>query len=196
MRKNFPKFILFGLIASGSVLLLYRQASLSQMPDALISIPQKIEHEVIPVPRRPGTKSIRIVGPPLQVLKFQIDFTQNPLPIDWRFLERTDKRADVMVEGRIDNDGNFNIRKIRDRGHPQAGHYIRNVLSSWKFKQYKKGTIRYYFNVPTRLENMKIQIDTRGLNKNRKHVRQSDFLKNGILCYAVGISRKNIKVIQ
>lgn len=177
-----------------SSLLIYRQSLLSQIPEAEKTIPVKVSRDKIPLPRRPGTRSIKIVGPPLKVLKFQIDFTNNPLPLDWAFLERTDKRADVTVEGRIDVNGNFAIESLRDRGHPQAGHYIRKVLSSWKFKQYRYGKIKYYFNVPTRKENMKVQIDMRDLQKNFKFIGPGDYLKTGILCYAKGLSRKNIMI--
>ncbi len=184
------------MIALVVVLGVYRQVLLSQIPDAKKIIPVRMSRDDVPIPRRPGTKGIRIVGPPRQVLRFQIDFTKNPEPLDWQFLERTDRRADVIVEGAIDAGGHFSIAKLHDNGHPQAGHYIRQVLSTWKFKQYKKGTIRYYFNVPTRQENMKIQIDARGLQRNLKFVGDADVVQTGVLCYAFGILSKNIMVVK
>ncbi|MFQ5637749.1 MAG: hypothetical protein ACE5IR_07100 [bacterium] len=179
----------------GALILLYRQIQLDNIPAAQKRIPYWVEHEEIPVPRRPGTKSIRIVGPPVKRLKFQIDFRRNPAPLDWNRLQLIDMRADVMVEGIIDTEGNFTLRRINDRGHPDAGRYIKSVLNTWKFLQYKTGSIRYYFNVPTSVEHMKVQVDLRGLKKNPKFVQQYDKVVDGMIYYFNGIDNNSITLI-
>jgi len=194
--RRFLRISLALFLVLGASLLVYRQILLSQIPEMQKSIPIKIDRDVLPVPKRPGTQSVRIVGPPLKILKFEIDFTRNPRPLDWKLLERTDKRADVMIEGVVDDNGNFRVAKLRDRGHPKAGSYIKSVVSSWRFTPYRRGRIRYYFNVPTRLENMKIQIDLRDMEKNFTYIGPRHQLKNGILCYVDGLNSKSIMVIN
>ncbi len=199
MVEGFKKIIKVGfsvLVGIVALFLIYRQIQIESIPAAQKSIPHKISREEIPIPRRPGSKSIRLVGPPLKILKFQLDFTFSPMPLDWKFLERTDKRADVMIEGRIDVDGNFAIQKVRDRGHPKAGQYIRKVLGTWKFTQYMHGTIRYYFNIPTRMEHMKVQIDLRGMERNTKFATSRDKVTVGLIYYIEGIDIDNIMLIN
>jgi len=178
------------------VLLVYRQVVLSQIPVAEKRIPVRIAPDEIPVPRRPGTQSIRIVGPPLKKVKFELDFKRNPLPLDWRFLEQIDKRADIMVDGVIDEMGILTIKRVRDGGHPRAGTYVRKVVSSWRFLPYKMGLIRYYFNVPTRMENMKVQVDVSGLERNPANYTYRMFLRDGVLCHVQGLGRNNIMIIR
>ncbi len=195
-RTPHVKPVLWAVASLLALLFAYREVLLSQIPDLQTTIPVRVTRDEIPVPRRPGTQSIRIVGPPLKLLRFEIDFTRNPQPIEWAFLERIDKRADVMVEGFVDGSGNFSVAKVRDRGHPKAGNYLRRVLSSWHFSPYRKGTVRYYFNVPTRLENMKVQIDVSGMEKNFKFIGPTNQLKDGILCYVDGLNTRSIKVFN
>jgi|GEM_PF-1210987 len=178
------------------VLLVYRQVVLSQIPIAEKRIPVRIAPDEIPIPKRPGTQSIRIVGPPLKKIKFELDFKRNPLALDWHFLEQTDKRADIMVDGVIDEVGILTIKRVRDGGHPKAGSYVRQVVSSWRFLPYKMGSIRYYFNVPTRMENMKVQVDVSRLIRNPSHLSNRVFLKDGVLCHVEGLARDNIMIIR
>ncbi len=185
---------IFSLVAILFLLVVYRQVLLSQIPQAENKIPLRLAPEKIPVPKRPGTQSVRIVGPPIKTLKFEIDFRLSPEPLDWTYLERIDKRADVAIAGTIDEQGYFLVTRLRDRGHPKAGSYIRRVVSSWKFLPYKTGPIRFYFNVPTRLENMKIQIDVSDLTRNAAMLASRAFLKNGTLCYVTGLHRQNIMI--
>ncbi|MFQ5602803.1 MAG: hypothetical protein ACE5HS_06000 [bacterium] len=194
--KYLVRYGFYFVIVLFAVLLVYRQFQISQMPAAELSIPLQIDQQEIPVPKRPGTQSIRIVGPPIQVLKFQLDFKFYPKPLDWNFLERIDRRADVMILGVIDVEGNFTITAIRDKGHPKAGQYIKSVMESWRFVQYKQGIIKYYFNVPTKMEHMKVQIDLRGLKRNLKYVDRKDKLENGMIYHFEGIDRNNIMIIN
>jgi len=186
--------VLFAMLLLVLALRFYRESLLSQIPATEKIMPLSVNMEKIPIPRRPGTQSIRIVGPPQTLLKFQIDFSKNPTILDWAYLERVDKRADVMVEGVIEVNGDFRISVVRDRGHPQARSYIESVLKTWRFKPYKVGKIRYYFNVPSRSENMKVQINTIGLNRNFKYVGPNHHIKTGVLCYADGINGDNILI--
>jgi len=194
-RKNI-KYWIFFLVVIIFCIGMYRGNILSQIPATQKSIPVRITEEEVPIPKRPGTQSIRITGPPLRPIKFQIDFKQNPMPLDWTYLEKIDKRADVMIEGRVDEKGDFSVSKIRDRGHPEAGKYVNDILSTWRFMPYKKGVIKFYFNVPTRKENMKVQIDLRRLEKNFDYVGPNDYLTDGALCYVQGIDNWNIMLIR
>ncbi|NIR51887.1 hypothetical protein GWO43_25265 [candidate division KSB1 bacterium] len=195
LKKLFKK-LLYALAMLVLLLLLYRQVRIENMPAAQTRIPFRVEQEEIPTPKRPGTQSIRIVGPPIKVVKFQLDFRRRPKPLDWNFLERIDRRADVSIEGFIDVDGNFLILRVNDRGHPRAGTYIRDVLETWKFLQYKTGIIKYYFNVPTSMENMKVQIDLRGLQKNARFVGPYEEVQDGLIYYLDGLNQKNVMLIN
>lgn len=195
LKVAFKYLILFcGL--SVLILVIYRNILVSRIPVEQKNIPFFASQEEIPLPRRPGTQSLKIVGPPLKILKFQLDFKQNPLALDWDYLESIDKSADVLVEGSIDASGNFFINRIKDRGHPEAGRYIKKILDSWKFVQYKVGPIQYYFNVPSRMENMKVQIDLRQLRKNPKHLSPGDLLKDGMVYYIEGLERDNVMIVN
>lgn len=195
MKIIFPNTLYF-LTAAGLALFAYREVNMLQIPPMQKSIPDLVMEEQPPVPKRPGTQSIRIVGPPLKVLKFQLDFKRNPQPLDWNYLEQTDKKADVTVDGHIDQEGNLVIERIFDKGHPRAGRYIQKILNTWKFVQYKTGPIKYYFNVPTKIEHMKVQIDVRGLQKNLKYANKNDQIKDGLLYYFQGITKKNVMIIN
>lgn len=189
--------VILSVLAAVSVMLLgYRQVQIMKIPQAHIIIPNPLRDEVPPLPKRPGTQSIRIVGPPLKVLKFQLDFKRNPLPLDWRYLEQTDKKADVTVSGFIDHDGNFIIKRVIDKGHPRAGRYIERTLNTWKFVQYKTGPIKFYFNVPTKIEHMKVQIDVRGLQPNLEFATAGDQVKDGLLYHIEGLTKNNVMIIQ
>ena len=195
-KKPFLKYGLPGATIVVISLGIFREISMSQIPDGQKSIPYRMVKEEIPVPKRPGTKSIRIIGPPLKVLKFQLDFKRHPLPLDWDYLERIDKRADISVTASIGVNGNIFINKMLDRGHPKAGEYIKEVLKSWHYLQYKTGTIKFYFNVPTRDERRKVIVDLRGLKKNPRFVGYRDLLKNGLVYFIEGIARNNITLIN
>ncbi len=178
------------------VLLLFRQVLLSQIPVTEKRIPARIAADEIPIPRRPGSQSIRIVGPPLKSLKFEIDFKKDPMPLDWSMLEQIDKRADIRVDASIDDAGLLTITRVRDRGHPQAGRYLRSVLSTWQFRPYKMGKIRFYFNVPTHLERMKVQIDVSQMERNAAFLTDRIVVRDGVLCYVQGLQRNNIVVLK
>jgi len=190
------KVIIYVFAVAALMTLAYRQLQVLRIPHLYKVIPNPLMDEEPPPPKRPGTQSIRIVGPPLKVLKFQLDFKRNPLPLDWNYLERADKNADVTVRGHIDYDGNFIVERIFDKGHPRAGRYIQKILKTWKFVQYKTGPIKYYFNVPTKIEHMKVQIDVRGLKRNLKFAGASDQIKDGLLYFFEGINKKNVMIIN
>lgn len=196
MMRKIVKYTFRALVVLLLTVFFVRKILLAQIPETEKMIPVRVTDEKIPIPRRPGTQSVRIVGPPQKVLKFQVDFKRNPQPLDWEYLQRIDKRADVMLEGRIDYFGNFHILRVVDRGHPKAGRYVYQVLSSWKFVPYKMGLVRYYFNVPTRMENMKVQIDARRLKKNFKYIGPGDLLKDGLMYYIDGLHPKNIMIVN
>ncbi|RMF62241.1 MAG: hypothetical protein D6743_12345 [Calditrichaeota bacterium] len=194
--KVFVKYAAFTAGVTFLVLLAVREVLLLRMPSVEKVIPHRAAVEEIPVPRRPGTRSIRIVGPPLKVVRFQLDFKRNPQPIDWHLLERMDKKADVMVEGTIDINGGFSINRVQDKGHPRAGRYISSILRTWQFTPYKSGKVKYYFNVPSRVEQMKLQIDLRQLTKNLKFLRRNEVLEDGMLFYIEGLNARSVMLIN
>ena len=196
MFKTLAKYAFSTLSIIILSLLVYRAIIMSQIPAVQKKLPFRVIREEMPQPKRPGTRSVRIVGPPLKIIKFQIDFKRHPTPLDWSFLERIDNKADVMVHGEIDANGNFVVNKVQDKGHPKAGRYIKKVLASWKFVHYKMGIIKYYFNVPSRIEQMKVQIDLRGLEKNLKYIGPKSYVKDGMLYYIEGIDKSNIRIIN
>jgi len=196
MNKILYRIIFYGVVPILAAMLLYREILFMQIPVGQKNIPDLSSADELPLPKRPGTQSIRIVGPPIKILKFELDFKRNPQPIDWNFLEKTDKKADVTVKGEIDFEGNFVIRELRDKGHPRAGQYIQKILSSWKFAQYKMGAIKYYFNVPTKMERMKVQIDVRELERNPKFTGANDTIRDGMIYFIEGLSRNNIMIIN
>jgi hypothetical protein len=188
--------VLYFFAAAAVTLLGYRQVQIYKIPQVQKSLPEYVADEKPPPPKRPGTRSIRIVGPPLKTLKFELDLKRHPLPLDWNYLEQTDKKADVTVNGFIDLDGNLVIERVFDKGHPRAGRYIQKILSTWKFMQYKTGPIKYYFNVPTKIEHMKVQIDIRGLQRNLNFADVHDQVKDGLLYYCEGLKKNNVMIIK
>lgn len=196
MRKAIFKYLIYTAVFLGVSLIVARKILMSQIPVVERTIPQPMTKEKIPAPKRPGTQSIRIVGPPLKVLKFQIDFKRHPRPLDWNYLEQIDKRADVSVTATIDANGKLFIDRVIDKGHPKAGQYIKEILTSWSYLQYKTGDIKFYFNVPTRDERRKLQIDLRGLQPNRRFVGYKDLVKDGMVYYVEGIGRNNITLLN
>ena len=196
MLKSFLKYLASILVFVFLSLLVYRTILINEIPAAQKVIPFQVSDDEIPVLKRPGTKSVRIVGPPQTVLKFQLDFKRRPQKLDWNYLQRIDKKTEIFLQGRVETDGNFIIEKLQDRGHPKAGLYIREVLNTWKFYPYKIGAISYYFNVPTRMERMKMQIDLTGLSKNPKYLGPNNLIKNGLLYYVEGIGRKNVMIMN
>jgi len=196
MYKSILKYSLYTAVLLLCSFIVARKILMSQIPVVERTIPQPMTKEKIPIPKRPGTQSIRIVGPPLKVLKFQIDFKRHPKPIDWTYLEQIDKRADISVAATIDDNGKLFINRLIDKGHPKAGQYIKEILSSWSYLQYKTGSIKFYFNVPTRDERRKLQIDMRGLEPNRRFVGYKDLVKDGMVYYIEGIGRNNITLLN
>ena len=196
MLKSFLKYFSSIIVFTCLALLVYRTVQINEIPAAERTIPFQVSDDEIPVLKRPGTKSIRIVGPIQTILKFQLDFKNRPQQLDWNYLQRIDRKAEIFVQGTIDASGNFIIQKLNDRGHPKAGSYIRKILNSWKFSPYKTGAINYYFNVPTRMERMKMQIDLTELSKNPKYLGPNKLIKNGLLYYVEGIGRNNVMIMN
>jgi len=194
--KSLSKYTVYAVALLVGILLFYREMRLSAIPAAEKRIPFRLEEEEVPTPKRPGTRSIRIVGPPIKTLRFELDFRRQPRPLNWRYLERIDKRADVMLEGFVDAEGLFVINRVNDRGHPKAGRYIREILGTWRFMPYKTGRIRYYFNVPTNMEHMKVQIDLRALQKNKRYVGLYDEVEDGMIYFFEGIDQNNVMMIN
>jgi len=64
MLKSFLKYLSFIIVFILLSLLVYRTVLINEIPAAQKVIPFQVSDDEIPVLKRPGTKSIRIVGPP------------------------------------------------------------------------------------------------------------------------------------
>lgn len=96
---------------------------------------------------RPGTTSIILSGPLVRNCVFEINPAAAGLrPLDWVELTSLDRMTDVIVTATVGRDGALSITRINDRGHPEAGQYIRERLSTWVYTTCKHGIIRFWFN--------------------------------------------------
>ena len=96
---------------------------------------------------RPGTTSIILSGPLVRNCVFEINPAAAGLrALDWVELTSLDRMADVIVTATVGTDGALSINQINDRGHPEAGQYIRERLSTWVYTTCKLGTIGFWFN--------------------------------------------------
>ena len=112
MLKSFFKYLSSILVFICLALLVYRTVLINEIPAAEKTIPFQVSDDEIPVLKRPGTKSIRIVGPIQTILKFQLDFKRRPQQLDWNYLQRIDKKAEIFVQGSVDADGNFKANQV------------------------------------------------------------------------------------
>ena len=134
-----------------------------------VFIPPLAKSDNLKIPPRPGIQGIVITGPIIEDLIFDIDLSAAGLKaLNWDRLVGIDRTARVTIRATVNKRGKLLFRRrnndIKDSGHPDAGRYIEEVLSTWTFFPYKTGTIRFYFNVASK--GKKLTIDTRNLEKN------------------------------
>lgn len=161
MRKF---FILFFVISAVLITFIFSkvQKILNFLPDDMVSIHYS-NPPPPPVPTRPGIGDIIISGPKIEPLIFSVDPSYG-IPLDWSLLREKHPSADVIVYGYINSNGFLLINKIDAIGQPKAGKIIFQAIKTWKYKAFKIGEIKFYFNLPS--EGRKFIIDTQNLNRN------------------------------
>ena len=162
------KILLWFTIAFLAVLVLllaWREYLIVHLPFEDWKIPSAIE-ERLEIPPRPGIQGIVITGPEILPLKFSILSNPGAMFLNWNALMRVDPNTDVKVTARIDAHGRlvFSQADILMEGHTEAGLMIQRALKTWMYRPYKLGTIRFWFNLPSK--GKKLIIDTSGLVRN------------------------------
>jgi hypothetical protein len=149
IKLKISLYSLITLIVGGVLIYFFRFSGLSPT-DFYIS--PFFRPDSLTIPPRPGTSGIILSGPILKDLKFEINTSAAGLrQVDWNRLIAIDRTAVVTVRAFIEANGQLRFsrkdRNITDSGHPDAGRYIEQVLSTWVYTTYKYGAIRFYFNV-------------------------------------------------
>lgn len=159
-------------------------------------IPSFSKPDTLKVPPRPGVGSIVITGPVLEDLIFDLDLrTAGLRPINWNRLSTLDPTARVTVRARVSSTGELNFSRankdIQDSGYPEAGKYIEQVLSTWKYFPHKTGTIRFYFNVGSRGNKVIIDANENDLRKS-PDVPDKIRVRNGQMYYIQGLNSSQV----
>lgn len=134
----------------------------SQPVDTLI-LPEFEVSQKLEIPPRPGIQGIEISGPLIQPVTFAIDMSKpGLLRIDWDRLMAIDPGTDIKITTEINSRGQLTISNFDDGGHTQAGRYIRSALQTWMYKSYLAGTVRFWFNLPSRGTKVMVDISRLG----------------------------------
>lgn len=137
-----------------------------RLPETRINVSYVGEEEKLAIPPRPGIKGIVITGPQVQPLFFSVDLSRAGVQtLDFQQLELVDPHADIKVNCTIDHQGRlvFSQRDILMEGHTEAGVMIQKVLKTWIYTPYKTGTIKFWFNLPSK--GKKVIIDLKDLKR-------------------------------
>ena len=123
----------------------------------------------IPIPPRPGTNGIRIIGPLVEPNLFRLVREKNVTrSLDLQEIQRRAKGQTVDVYGLIDGDGQLNILRIIDHGAGDAGRYIRRGLLTWRYTTFMEGPIELRFQ-PLEREGKQLKIDVLKLKEVEKY---------------------------
>ena len=157
--KLFTVLAFFGLLLIG-----WREFELRRLPFDEVQIPHFESDEKLEIPPRPGIQGIVITGPAIELLYFSIDLSKGGIrTLDWRRLQNIDPHADVRVNCIVDNQGqlSFTQEDVLMEGHTEAGMMIQRALKTWTYTPFKRGIIRFWFNLPSK--GKKLIIDTSSL---------------------------------
>jgi len=149
--------------------------------------------ETIEIPQRPGIQGIIITGPIIEPLLFSINLGMAPKALDWEYLKTIDPFADIKIRARIINGKlEFNRKNgdINDAGFPRAGSIIEKAISSWSYKPYKEGEIRFWFHLGAERE--KLIIDAGALMPIIEY--ENLPIVDGKLYHIDGIGRGEVKI--
>jgi hypothetical protein len=137
-----------------------------RLPETNIHVSYSGEEEKLTIPPRPGVKGIEITGPQIQPMFFTIDLSRAGVhSLDFLQLQLVDPHADVKVTCTIDEQGRllFSQKDILMEGHTEAGLMIQKALKTWIYTPYKQGTIKFWFNLPSK--GRKVLIDLKDLKR-------------------------------
>ncbi len=179
--------LLFAVILAVGGLLIFRYAGLE--PDQF-SLKSFSTSDTLEVPMRPGVQGIVISGPPLRDLTFEIDLSAAGIkPINWGQLEGMAPKSELIIRAQVLKNGNLLLtqKDVQDGGYPKAGEYLAATISTWKYKAYKNGWIRFKFT-PGATENLLI-IDANDLENNAE-IPAKIRVRNGIMHYVNGLKSK------
>ena len=188
MRNTIIK--LFGAIIVICVVLVfvYRQQQLNKIPYEKILLNASDEYAKIVIPPRPGIYGITITGEIIKPLIFSIIGKATVTALDW---ERLDSRAVVKVTAKIDERGRLTITEMRSGGHTEAGLLISEALQTWIYAPYKTGTIKFFFNLPSK--GRKLIIDLSGL-KRKNDIPPEKPIYDGRLYFINGIRTEDVGI--
>jgi hypothetical protein len=123
----------------------------------------------IPIPPRPGTNGIRIIGPLVEPNLFGLVREKNVTrSLDLQEIQRRAKGQTVDVYGLIDPNGQLKILKVIDHGAGDAGKYIRQGLLTWRYTAFMEGPIELRFQ-PLEREGKQLKIDVQKLKEVEKY---------------------------
>jgi hypothetical protein len=154
------------ILVMAFALIVIRTYLFLRLPETRIQMSYAGEGEKLTIPPRPGVKGIEITGPQIQPLFFSVDLSRAGIrTLDFRQLQLIDPHADVKVSGSIDPQGRliFSQKDILMEGHTEAGMMIQRALKTWIYTPYKLGTIRFWFNLPSK--GKKVIIDIKDLQR-------------------------------
>jgi len=151
--------------------------------------------DTLRIPPRPGVQGIVITGPILRDLAFDINLQSAGVKrMNWHRSVDIDKGAVVTVRGKVEDSGRLIIRRdlgdILDPGHPSAGEEIERILSSWIYYPHMTGTIRFYFNLPSK--GKKLIVDASGLTRVGTIPAKIE-VRKGLLYYIEGLSSADVE---
>jgi hypothetical protein len=154
------------IFAAVLILFLIRTYLWICLPETNIQVSYAGQEKKLTIPPRPGIKGIEITGPQIQPLFFSIDLSRAGVhSLDFLQLQLTDPHADVKVTCTIDDQGRllFSQKDILMEGHTEAGLMIQKALKTWIYTPYKQGTIKFWFNLPSK--GKKVIINLNGLKR-------------------------------
>ncbi len=177
-------FILFGI----------RTYLWIRLPETRIDVSYSGEEEKLIIPPRPGVRGIEITGPQIKPLFFSVDLSRAGVhSLDFLQLQLVDPHADVKVTCTIDEQGRllFSQKDILMEGHTEAGLMIQKALKTWIYTPYKLGTIKFWFNLPSK--GRKVIIDLKNM-KRKDSIPRHIPIYTGQIHLIDGLENSDIKI--
>ncbi|MBN1560489.1 hypothetical protein JW998_09575 [candidate division KSB1 bacterium] len=183
-----PFLLIPVLVVAGIYLFQYYSLHYDYIQPTPFSPPDSLE-----IPMRPGVQGIVISGPEIKDLLFEIDMTAAGIqPIVWEELKKMVQTAQIIVQARVSPSGDlqFNYNSdVKDLGYPDAGQYIANRISTWKYKNTKTGPIRFKFDIGA--VGHQLTVDPGSLQK-KSGIAEKIMVKDGTLYYIPGLKNNQV----
>ena len=186
--KIIRRILFFTVLLAAGGLAVYRNYEIRKIPYEKIMLNASEEYSKILIPPRPGIMGITITGEIIRPLVFSIIGKATVTALDWG---RLGNRAVVKVTATIDDKGRVFITEMRSGGHTEAGLLISEALQTWIYTPYKTGTIKFFFNLPSK--GRKLIIDTSGLRR-RNDIPPEKRVYDGQLYYINGIKSTDVGI--